>query len=238
MSTVAGFLPSTGGFRFPNAWPKVPVTTLDPLPGVHIPVGDASNGLCGGMVFAARDFFEAGLALPGDTTAPGSGPLYEYIGDRLIESFDLPNGPLKYYAWMAMPDEDVTVPWIATLTRGVGYRTVHDELAKITADLDGGRLCCLGLVCAHSVDPMQLGENHQVLAWRHERSGTTVTLWIYDPNQPGDDDARLTFDTAHPSQRLKVELFGSSKRVRGIFPRPVLALDRAGVAAVTAVEHQ
>jgi len=27
-------------------------------------MGDASNGVCGGMVFAARDDFEVGLAIP------------------------------------------------------------------------------------------------------------------------------------------------------------------------------
>ena len=44
------------------------------------------------MVFAVRDLFGLGRPIPPDTTAPGSGPLYEYIGQRLKDSFDLPGG--------------------------------------------------------------------------------------------------------------------------------------------------
>src|SRR6185503_2906002 len=93
---VAEFLPSTCGFAFKNAWPHVPATTL-PLPGgIKIPVGDASNGLCGGMVFGARDYFEKGIRVPSITVAPASGPLYEHTSSRLIDSFDLPLGAAKY----------------------------------------------------------------------------------------------------------------------------------------------
>ena len=59
-NAVAGFLPTTFGFRFANDFPHVPVRHIG-IPGVvSLPIGDASNGLCGGMAFAARDYFEAG----------------------------------------------------------------------------------------------------------------------------------------------------------------------------------
>jgi hypothetical protein len=52
---VPGFLPSRQGFRFANDFPHVPLRWIG-VPGViRIPIGDASNGLCGGMAFAARD---------------------------------------------------------------------------------------------------------------------------------------------------------------------------------------
>ena len=58
--SFTAFSPSASGFRFPNSFPHVPVRHIG-IPGVvSIPIGDASNGLCGGMVFAARDYFEAG----------------------------------------------------------------------------------------------------------------------------------------------------------------------------------
>ena len=61
---VPGFLPSTSGFRFANSFPHVPVRRIG-IPGVvSLPIGDASNGLCGGMTFAARDYFESGRPLP------------------------------------------------------------------------------------------------------------------------------------------------------------------------------
>src|SRR6059036_1583512 len=88
MGVVGGFAPSTSGFRFPNLFPHVPVRQIG-IPGVvSVPIGDASNGLCGGMVFAARDYFEAGRTPPADTTPPGDGPLFDYLVDRLFDIFD------------------------------------------------------------------------------------------------------------------------------------------------------
>jgi len=53
---LEGFLPSTSGFRFANSFPHVPVRRIG-IPGViSVPIGDASNGLCGGMAFAVRDY--------------------------------------------------------------------------------------------------------------------------------------------------------------------------------------
>ncbi len=81
-AAVPGFLPSTHGLRFKNDWPKAAALRIDVL-GQQIPVGERRRGLCGGMVFAVRDLFRLGRPVPPDTTAPGSGPLYEYIGERL-----------------------------------------------------------------------------------------------------------------------------------------------------------
>ena len=76
----------------PQRFPHVPVRHIG-IPGVvSLPIGDASNGLCGGMAFAARDYFEAERPPPDDTDAPGAGPLFDYLVDRLFDSFDLPLG--------------------------------------------------------------------------------------------------------------------------------------------------
>ena len=64
---VPGFLPSTCGFGFANAFLPQPLFRL-PLAGLR--VGDASRGLCGGMVFAARDYFERGSAPRPTATRP------------------------------------------------------------------------------------------------------------------------------------------------------------------------
>lgn len=72
---VPGFLPSASGIAFPNRFPRVPVRRIG-IPGiVSVPIGDASNGLCGGMAFAVRDYFEAGKPPPGLGDAPGEGTL-------------------------------------------------------------------------------------------------------------------------------------------------------------------
>ena len=67
---VPGFLPSTRGLHFPNAFPHVPNLEIDLPGGTTIPVGDAANGLCGGMAYMVRDLFEAGLPPSADAGGP------------------------------------------------------------------------------------------------------------------------------------------------------------------------
>jgi len=52
-------MPSANGFHFINSWPSEPDIVVNVPALGRVAVGDASNGLCGGMVFAVRDFFEA-----------------------------------------------------------------------------------------------------------------------------------------------------------------------------------
>jgi hypothetical protein len=92
---VAGFLPSRCGFHFSNSsFPHVPHGKIN-LFGKEIAIGDAANGLCGGMVFAACDYFESRISIPPDRVAPSSGRLFDYIVKRLYDSFNLllPPGP-------------------------------------------------------------------------------------------------------------------------------------------------
>jgi len=222
-AAVPGFLPSSHGLRFKNDWPKAAAMRLDVL-GQKILVGDASKGLCGGMVFAVRDLFRLGRPVPPDTTAPASGPLYEYIGSRLRDSFFLPNGPLRYLDLMAAPDGDRNWPLIGWLmkkrTSGIASRTINEALPEVTAALQRGDLVCLGLVCTRSASPLDLGDNHQVLAYRLVRDGADVRLWVYDPNRPGRDDVVLHLSTAAPTRATTIEFENGSKDVRGFFVTP------------------
>ena len=218
--SVEGFLPSTRAFRFANSWPHIPAFTIA-VAGQDVPIGNAQHGLCGGMVFAVRDYFERHLPVPVDVQAPSAGPLYEFIGRRLEESFDLPFGPVRYLELMAMPDADARVPLFGWLVkrwgRGIAWRTIHDEVPKIIADLDAGRLSCLGLVCARGVNPADLGQNHQVLAYRYERVADVLRIGVYDPNRPLRDDVLLEFSTRHPNTTTQFTFVNGSKDVRGFF---------------------
>ncbi len=191
MSTVVvpGFLPSANGFRFPNAFPPVPVVRI-PLGFRTIGFGRASDGLCGGMTFAAADLFVAGRTPPPDVTeAPGSGPLLRYIMRRAYHSLHIPAGPLRYALWSALPDGDALFGSI----RGVVGRTVRGW-PKVQSELDAGRPCPLGLIRVHSVDPRRLVLNHQVLAYGYttDIGGQPVAVRVYDPNHPGDDTVVIT----------------------------------------------
>lgn len=191
--TVAGFLPSRSGLHFPNWWPHVPTFTID-IPHVgSIPVGDASNGLCGGMVFTARDYFETGAPPPPETEVPGPETvLYQHISRRLRDSFNLPWGPARYYELMQLSDED------HFFFRGAARRTVQDEWPLVRAEIDAGRPCPVGLVTVRSLDPWELGKNHQVLAYGYEDDEPSgrAAIRVYDPNRPDDDGARIELAVA------------------------------------------
>jgi hypothetical protein len=198
---IPDFLPSNAGFRFANSFPRVPVRRIG-IPGVlSIPIGDASNGLCGGMAFAARDYFESDRPLPEDSTPPGeSSPLFRYIVDRLFDSFDLPVGPTRYLELMnpAIPDSDSVLAQIGIGPHGRAWRMIREEWPKVRADIDGGHPSALGLVRVKSLNPLDLKMNHQVLAYGYQTADGSLTLRIYDPNRPGDDDLTLSLQMSDP----------------------------------------
>lgn len=195
---VAGFLPSTSGFRFANSFPHVPVRRIG-IPGVvSLPIGDASNGLCGGMTFAARDYFESERPPPDDTEAPGEGPLFDYLVDRLFDSFGLPLGPARYLELMNPLLSDGETLWsrMGVTPHGRTWRMVTQEWPKIRAEIDGGHPSPLGLVKVRSANPFDLKRNHQVLAYGYDLVGSSLTLRLYDPNQPGRDDVTMSLIVA------------------------------------------
>jgi hypothetical protein len=177
---ATGFLPSRNGLAFTNDWPSQPAVEVDvPLVG-KVPIGNASNGLCGGMVFAALDTFTGGGPPPSEPRPAHGTPSFKYIVRRLIDSWDIPEGVLKYFHWMSTPDHDVDV-WIAT-HHGVAWRTIETEWPAVKNELDNGRPCPLGLVTVRSSNPGDLGKNHQVLAWDYDDDGNNVAIKVYDPN--------------------------------------------------------
>ena len=214
-AAVAGFLPSTSGFRFANDFPHVPLLSIG-VPGVvRVPIGDAANGLCGGMAFAVRDLFEAGRPPPGETEPPPEGsPLFEFLVRRLMDSFDLPSGPVRYLELMdpVLPDGETWLSRIGLAPHGRAWRMVRQEWPTIKADIDAGRLSTLGLVKVKSVNPFDLGKDHQVLAYGYDLSGTRLSLSLYDPNWPLRDDVRMSIDVGHPGSPATVSYAPADER--------------------------
>jgi len=204
---VPGFLPSTSGFRFPNRFPHVPVRRIG-VPGVlDIPIGDASDGLCGGMAFAARDYFEAGRPPPTDPDPPAEGtPLFDYLVERLFDSFGLPLGPGRYLGLMspALPDGDPFLARLGLAPHGRAWRTIREEWPRVRAEIDRGRPAPLGLVRVKSWSPIDLKQNHQVLAYGYELDGDRLLIRIYDPNHPGDDGVSLSLDVGDSRRPMRV----------------------------------
>jgi hypothetical protein len=202
---VEGFLPSTSGFRFANSFPHVPVRRIGTPGVVSIGIGDAANGLCGGMVFAARDYFDARRPPPDQTEAPGEGLLFDYLVARLFDSFNLPFGPATYLGLMSpmLPDGETFWSRIGLAPRGRAWRMAN-EWPKVRADVDAGRPSPLGLVRIKSTNPMDLKHDHQVLAYGYEQEGGAVSVRLYDPNHPRRDDVTMAFDVTDPSRPMPV----------------------------------
>jgi hypothetical protein len=223
-NSVGGFRPSTDGLHFLNAFPQAPVVTVT-LPGLgERGFGDASGGLCGGMAFAVRDLYEAGLPPPAATEPPSPGsPFFKYLCRRLIDSFDLPEGVLRYYEWMSHRDAD------DLFGHGPAARTLTEGWPAVRRELDAGRLAPLGLVTVHSFDPKDLGECHQVLAYAYalDEAGSRLTIAVYDPNWPDRDDLTLALDASRPGPIT----YSGELSVRGFFLTPYNPADPAGALA-------
>jgi hypothetical protein len=189
---IPGFLPSVHGFRFANRWPPGPTVTLGPFDPRMIGIGDAADGLCGGMVATVRDLFEAGIAPPTDAQPPANGsPRFRWIVRRQVQSLDWLRVPLRYYDLQAFrPGEPAG---LAALMRREPARVVavRDEWPKIRADIDAGTPPVVGLVRVAGWSPRALTTNHQVLAWAYDEDAAGFRLRVYDPNHPGRDDVEL-----------------------------------------------
>jgi hypothetical protein len=212
---VPNFRPSANGLRFVNSFESgIPVTTITiPVVNISIPVGDASNGMCGGMVYAVLDFFLAQPRLhpPATTDVPGGdSPLTGYIGHRLIDSFALWAGPssnaYRYIDLMSTLDHDT---WVA---HGVPWLIAQNEWPKIKADIDAGRPSPLGLVSGSWVWPTNIAAKidmlkhcHQVLAYSYDLDDqANLTLLVYDPNGPGEDNSTISMNLGDPSHSTPI----------------------------------
>src|SRR3954453_11457849 len=180
-NAVPGFLPSTNGLHFANRFEPGPTVRLGPIDPRWVGVGDASCGLCGGMSWFVRDWFEAGLAVPPTTKAPSNGsPLFRALVRRQVLSLDWLRAPVRF--------------WLAGAV-GRSRAARHSRVVEwplIRADIDAGRLSMVGLVRRATISPFDLARNHQVLAYAYEVTADAVTLGIYDPNWPGRDDVTIT----------------------------------------------
>jgi hypothetical protein len=219
MPNPRNFLPSQDGFGFTNAWPSEPAVVL-PTPFGPINIGNAAAGLCGGMVFAAIDYWHAGIR-PSPVRPAEADALYGYIVQRLVDSWHLPIGVAEYYQWMNLPDGDTGFDAFGqrvVTDRGVAWRTIQTQWPQITADLDRGTPAALGVVTVASANPADLGHNHQVLAYGYDASASQVTVRVYDPNSGQNDGIYIRFDPRTPDNPTKfVHNLAIALPIRGFF---------------------
>jgi hypothetical protein len=196
-NAVPRFLPSAQGLHFANNYAHGPTVKFGPLDPRWVGVGDAANGLCGGMSFYVRDKYKGSLPVPADTEAPPNGsPLFKNIVRLQVQSLDLMRTPLHFWQLGRLgPD-------------GAAKRSREVEWPLIKADIDAGRLAMVGLVRKTGWNPLKLTGNHQVVGWAYEVDGETITLRLYEPNWPNRDDVIVTMDGGTLKQSTGEDLFG------------------------------
>src|SRR5215475_5576141 len=138
----SAFLPSRHAFAFANSWPAGPAVAVR-TPGGAIGIGNAARGLCGGMVFAALDYWQAGRNPPASQPSAGS-PLFRFIVRRLIQSWHIPHGVAAYYRGMLSSDSQLA------------GRTISRQWPRVRARLDAGQPAALGVVTVASANPLLL----------------------------------------------------------------------------------
>ena len=194
---VPGFLPSTSGLRFANAWPHVPDLVVGIAGRTLFSIGDAANGLCGGMTFVAADRHLASTSIWADPAPPDrESPHFRTIVRRQIDSLAFGWLPLRFYSLMAFRPAAPTL-WGRLLGRSTrAAATVRSEWPRIRAELDAGRPVAIGLVRVASSNPFDLTKNHQVLAYGYTLESDRLAIAIYDPNHPLDDTVELLVELA------------------------------------------
>jgi uncharacterized protein YjbI with pentapeptide repeats len=164
------FIPATHGFHFANTFQNH--RFIGPI---DINIG----GRCGGMVYAALDFYFSGLPIPADTSLPPEGSaLSTYISKRQDDSI---NNTLDL--------------WIERGVNPFGWRTAeffhwglpsqpNGQVGRLRSCVDIDKPVPLGLFAWGNAG---VSGHHQVSAIGYELGARDedLRIFIYDPNYPG-----------------------------------------------------
>jgi YVTN family beta-propeller protein len=180
------FDPTRHGFNFPNSFSaNLGFTVPNGVPGfggLSVNLASVPFGLCGGMSYGALDTFRAGAVRPPTTIQPPqSGPIFDYIFGRLVDS--IPASMLiRYVDFESRPIEDVRDPLFGTVLITGTKTSSLAEVPAMRALIDQGSPVPIGLVLVSLPSPPW--DNHQVLAFGRFRSGGEDVLETYDANFP------------------------------------------------------
>jgi hypothetical protein len=99
--------------------------------------------------------------------------------------------------------------------------TIIDEWPAIKADIDAGHPSPLGLVTIYSINPADLGFNHQVFAYGYDLDDSNnLTLYVYDPNTStaSADNITISLPIGNPSHSTPItHNVAIGKPIRGFF---------------------
>ena len=169
------FDPAVQSFHFDNRF----VNVVARLPGG---TSLRTSGRCGGMTYAALDYFYRHEATPGYVPVPPARvppdghPLADYLLRRQLESF-ASDSAVRFLSWSIFPDESLP------FAKGV-RRWTSAEMSLLRRRIDRGDPVAIGLIGAR-----RLGDagrfNHQAVAFGYELVRGGIDVHIYDPNTRG-----------------------------------------------------
>lgn len=176
------FDPAVHGFKFENRF-TVPVEVL----GFNF--GNFS-GLCGGMAYAALDYFRAGITIPQQNYMPARGmPLYDYLLNR--QQTSVKSNLDKWGEYGFNPGGARNREFF-----NWGLQLGSGRLGELQSRIDRGEPVPLGLQDCGNDCACPSGKcpgNHQVLAIGYEMGryrgdlGANIedlSIFVYDPNYP------------------------------------------------------
>lgn len=191
-------------------------SALAGLQGANKALGDLiqanlphAYGLCGGMAYAALDYFKAGRPLPRGRgpqdwptrSTPGGAALRDYLWKRLLDSLGAGGGAATTLAWQVMLHR---VPSFWPFSGGPGWLLARSrqQWAVLKGHLDQGEPWPIILV-GDTHNPFN---NHQVLAYGYEDNGdNTGVIHVYDMNSPGNQPPGVPETVG---QTLRIDLRG------------------------------
>jgi hypothetical protein len=169
------FNPADHGFKFVNNFRNILVSELDITTG----------GLCGGMSYAALDYFFAGIPIPQQDYMPAEGlPLQSYLYDRQVTS--LTGSADKWAEYSVNPGGARNREFF-----NWGLQAGSGRLGELISYIDRGQPVPLGLLTVEELAPQA---NHQVVGIGYELGRyigdlgehiEDLSIFICDPNDPG-----------------------------------------------------
>jgi len=209
-ASVPRFKPSKHGFRFTNSFQLKDLPLGDKI---EEQINQAGYGLCGGMSHCVHELFNFKQPIPTTSTPPkAKTPLHTYLTESLLESF----GPRlrdmkKILKWYAMPNGTTRLP---KLTIG--------QLMALKLQLKRRKLVQL-MICYNTESNGNQWDNHQVLAYKITEKNGKGTIWLYEPNNPKNDNARIEYTSDSKGVHMQEFDFktrakaADSKTIHGFF---------------------
>jgi hypothetical protein len=199
------FIPSLHGFHFANNFNLT--WDMFGLKGNGL---SWNLGLCGGMCVTALDRFYSNKPVPVMANPPVEGTeLFKEILERECASL-FPVHWDKFYELQCLKDFG-PAPMIT-----LGLMTKSD-VPMVKKSIEQDRPKTLGLICVDgsTANPT---DNHQVLAtgYRYDTNSKDLTIDIYDPNYPDEDDIHISMNTGLPDNAINIS-HSKGDPIRGFF---------------------